>query len=47
MCASVLKLIPKYSPILFLASSVTRYWSKNVAQMFAKVAQLDATVVFT
>ena len=29
------------------ASSVTRYWSKNVAQVFTKVAQIDATAVFT
>ena len=27
--------------------SVTRYWSKNVAQMFSKVAQIDAAAVFT
>ena len=26
--------------------SVARNWSKNVAQMFPKVAQIDATVVF-
>ena len=30
-----------------LVISVIIYWSKNVAQMFPKVAQIDATVVFT
>ena len=27
--------------------SVTRYWSKKVAQMFPKVAQIDAAAVFS
>ena len=27
-------------------NSVTRYWSKNVAQMFPKIAQIDATSFF-
>ena len=27
-----------------IRTSVTRYWSKNVAQMFPKVAQIDTTV---
>ena len=31
----------------FIEVSVTGYWGKNVAQMFPKVAQIDATVVFT
>ena len=28
-------------------ASVTRYWSKNVAQTISKVAQIDTTTVFT
>ena len=29
------------------AANVTRYWGKNVAQMFTKIAQINATAVFT